>query len=175
MGAGVRIETDIMPATGVAGAAAIGLAWKPREAMRGVPWTEALPSVATTTGITSRDDVVTRGRVSAAGTRALLPALLPTLLILVGAFGSPLPGISIIPPASGASFDAAAVRLGVIAIATLGAGAMGFAAFASPGPGITIKPLVSTEEEDASAASAWASSACAAARMAASAAWAAAA
>ena len=165
MGAGVRIETVIMPATSVAGAAEIGLAWNPREATRGVPWNDALPSVATTTGITSREDVVTRGRVSTAGARALL--------ILVGAFGSPLPGISIIPPASGASFDTAAVRLGDIA--SLGAAAIGFAAFASPGPGITMKPLVSAEEEDASAASAWASSASAAARMAASAAWAAAA
>ena len=164
MGAGARIETGIMPATGAAGAAAIGLAWKPREATRGMVWADALPSVATTTGITSRDDVVTRGRVST--------AVFPALLIEVAAFGSPLPGISIIPAALGASeelFDAAAVRLGVIA--SLGAAAMGFAAvFASPGPGITIMPLVSAAEEDASAASAWASSASAAARMAASAA-----
>ena len=138
-----------------------------------MPWADALPSVATTTGITSREDVVTRGRGSAACARVALPTLFPTLLIVVGAFGSPLPGISIIPLASGASFDAAAdgdaVRLGVIA--SLGAAAVGFAAFASPGPGITMKPLVSAEEEDASAASAWASSASAAARMAASAAW----
>src|SRR5471032_3273283 len=153
-----------MPATGVAGAAAIGLAWKPREATRGVPWSDALPSVATTTGITSREDVVTLGRVSA--------AVFPTLLIVVGAFGSPLPGISIMPPASGASFDAV-VPLGDIA--SLGAAAAGFAVLASPGPGITIRPLVSAEEEDASSASAWASSASASARMAASAAWAAAA